>query len=81
MDINSEIVGCLNEIDDFIAEHQSKYAKDPEYLILPVEHRQAIRLTIWNRRDKLLWDIGDPVAYSNIKIIKKEDCIIVDSKQ
>lgn len=77
MSENSEISKCLNKINDLIMRYRIEYINEPKYLILPIEHRQAIRIIYSESIGKNLWDIPDIVNYYDIPIIKKEEVVIV----
>jgi len=70
----SVVERLLEEIDDQIMKFRSENAKMPKYLVLSMEHRQAI---------KIMYDYPDIVEAGVIKtlygipVIHKEDAIIV----
>ena len=67
----NEVERCLDEINNAIARFKFRGVNDPKYLVLPLAHRQAIKMIKQN------WLGLEPKFYGNIEIINKEDVIIV----
>ena len=72
-----EIYKCFCEIDDAIMEWRTTHAEDPKFLVLPIQHRQAMRLNYAHAMNVDLWNVSDVIKYVGIPIIIKEEAIIL----
>lgn len=67
----------ISDIHDAVAEYKTRNAKDPEYLVLSIMQRQAIKLQGAIGLGTGLWELSDPVEYLGIPIIDKESVVIL----
>lgn len=80
-ELYGELYRCSTEIDEAIMEYRSNNAKDPEYLVLPMAHRQALKINFAHVTNKEVYEIKDVTSYAGIKVLKKEEVIIVQEEQ
>lgn len=72
------LVGYLEEMGSLMAEYLSKNVSSPTHLILSMEYRQAIRVSLAKSLGKEVYDVPEITEYLGINIIKKENVIVVE---
>lgn len=72
MNVFEEASKRVNEIEDAIAEYKTENPSEPKYLILDLSYRTALKFIYPGYSGTL-----DPRAFLGIKIIKKEEVIIL----
>ena len=77
----SEVFRCFEEIDNAIMKYRADHAELLSYFILPLEHRQALRVNYAEAKKINLYEVPDVVKYFGIPIIKKEESIIIGMEE
>lgn len=74
----NETARCLTEINEMIMRFKMINTFDPKFMVLPSEHRIALRILCSQSMGLEIWDVSEPVEYLGIPIIKKEEAVIID---
>jgi len=72
----SEVYKSVYQINEAISKAYAK-GESIRYLILPITHRQAIKI-MFKSPDINIWDTIEPMEYLGIPIIKKEEVVILN---
>lgn len=73
----NEIDKLTNEIHDSLMEWYNKGLETPKYFILPLEHRQALKLSFAISLKEDPTDYPELVKYMGVPILKKEEVMIL----
>lgn len=68
----------IDEICDAIETYKTKNYKDPKYLVLPLEYRQAIKLALGH--SDITTFHGMIKTFYGIEVVSAEDAIILSTK-
>ena len=75
----SELTKCLNELNDAIQHHYNKTPENPKFIILPLAHRQALKLNLAIMSNTEIYEVPEVREYCGITILREEDVIIVST--